>query len=370
MSYEKRMRDLMERLVAMTPEPPPYPGEFTATADVTRRKPRPVLAFVGAAVLVALLAIPVILLMSGDPGVLADTTTTTVPGDTTTALPETTTTVSGETTTTVEGETTTTTIPPPPPSTWSGLLYLVQTPENSFLSNPALVPVVVEIEASPGILSEFAPFTRVLSVLEATDYPERLFNAIPRDVAVLNQQIDGSILVVDMNEAFLAGAGGALADFTMLNQLIYTVTQDDPTLEVLFTVNSQPVTAFGSEGLSLVDPVGREDFIDHLALIFLTEPILESGGVYTVAGMSNVFEAAMVVAVIDAVGETTYQAPTMATSGSGEWGEYSEEVPAGEITPGESSVRVFTHSPEDGSEIDIVTVPIPDGGVWRIGAED
>jgi hypothetical protein len=365
MSYEKRMKELMERLVSMTPEPPPYPEEITMATEVTRRKPRPVLVFVGAAALVALLAIPVILMTGGEPGLVADTTTTSAPGETTTtALPDTTTTEHEP------DETTTTTAQPSPPSVWTGVVYLIQTPENSFLSNPALVPVPVEIEAPSGVFPGTDGFTHALSVLDETGYPAGFSNAIPSGVTVIDQRVNGSVLVVEMSESFVAGAGGALADFTMLNQLIYTLTLDDPTLEVLFTVNSQPVDAFGSEGLVLIDPVGRDTFIDHLAPMFLTEPLVESGTSYTVTGMSNVFEATLWIDVIDGAGNVAYEDFVTAECGSGCWGAFSTTIPAGVVVPGESSIRVFTHSMEDGSMIDIVTVPLPEGGVWRVSIDD
>lgn len=355
MSYENRMKELMERLVSMTPEPPPYPEEITMATEVTRRKPRPVLVFVGAAALVALLAIPVILVTGGGPGLVADTTTTSAPG---------------ETVTTVLPETTTTTAQPSPPSTWTGVVYLVQTPENSFLSNPALVPVPVEIEAPSVVLPGTADFTHALSVLGETGYPTGFSNAIPSGVTVIDQRVNGSVLVVEMSESFVAGAGGALADFTMLNQLIYTLTLNDPTLEVLFTVDSQPVDAFGSEGLVLIDPVGRDAFIDHLAPVFLTEPLVESGNSYAVAGMSNVFEATVWTDVIDGAGNVVHEVFVTADCGTGCWGAFSTTIPAEVVVPGESSIRVFTHSMEDGSMIEIVTVPVPEDGVWRVSIDD
>lgn len=369
MSYEKKMKKLMERMVAMTPEPPPYPEEITVSTATPRRKPRPVLAFVGAAALVALLAIPAVLFMRGDPGTLAETTTTSVPGETTTtAMPETTTTAGPETTTTAPDETTTPT--EPVESVWSSVVFLYQNPEDSFGGNPALVPVWLEVADESGSLSPDDEFTDVLGAI-GSNLPPGLENGIPSDVRVVGLSSAGStsgdeMWIADMNEAFLAGAGGLLADFTMLNQLIYTIIGSTTIDRVLFTVNGEPVDAFGSEGLILTDPVGRDSFIDNLAPAFLTEPLVESDGVYTVAGMANVFEAMVTIDVIDADGSTTYEAHTMATSGSGEWGEYSEAIPAEQITPGASSVRVFTYSMEDGSRVDIVTVPIPEARVWRI----
>ena len=51
MSYEKKIKDLLGRLVAMSPEPPPYPEETPmATSQPPRKRMHPVLVFAGAAV--------------------------------------------------------------------------------------------------------------------------------------------------------------------------------------------------------------------------------------------------------------------------------------------------------------------------------
>ena len=103
MSYEDKIRDLMARLVSMSPEPPDFPEEAPMASQPTRSRPRPALVFAAAVLAVALLAVPVILLTSGNtPPLGADSTTTstvapvgsttTVPASTTTTLPATTTT--------------------------------------------------------------------------------------------------------------------------------------------------------------------------------------------------------------------------------------------------------------------------------------
>jgi hypothetical protein len=173
---------------------------------------------------------------------------------------------------------------------------------------------------------------------------------------------------VDMNDAFLNGAGGLLADVTMLNQLIYSVTWS-PFLtnpDVLFTVGGHPVEAFGNEGLDLTEPVDRDTFIDDLSLIFVTEPLVALDGEYQVSGRANVFEAALMVRVEDGEGNVVHEEPVTATCGTGCWGDFSVAIPADLIEGGESVVKLFTHSAQDGSMIDVITVPIPAGDVWAI----
>lgn len=374
MSNEKKIRDLMARLVSMSPEPPPFPEETTMAQHREPKRTRPLLVFAGAAALVIALAVPLLLFTGGgEPEPIATTTTTTTPATSTTNAVVTTTTVPGTTTTTLESTTTV-----PVSSMWTGTVFLFQSPESSFRGNPALVPVTLQLTDTSGSLGAEAQFTDALAVL-GSELPELvadagLMNAIPSEVRIVSlstEAIDGTdVWVADMNEAFLAGAGGLLADFTMLNQLIYTITWGEGTdAGVLFTVNGEPVTAFGSEGLGLTEPVYRDTFQEELAPIFLTEPLLRLGPSYQVTGMANVFEAMLAVQVLDGSGEVVHEEPVMATCGSGCWGSFTVEIDPTLITPGESSIRLLTHSAEDGSAIDVITVPIPAGDVWAITVE-
>lgn len=360
MSYEKKMKDLMARLVAMSPEPPPYPDETPMAAQSQLRRARPALVFAAAAVLVVVLAVPLLLFTGGEGPGPAATSTTNTTVVTTTLVPDT-------TSTSVAPSTTTTTVPAL--ETWSGVVFFYQEPENSFSSNPALVPVPVMVEGS---FEEDVDFSRAIAavVAEGGQLPAGLQTAIPPDVVVESTTGDGATVIADMNEAFLDGAGGLLADFTMLNQLIYTLTHDSYE-SVMFTVNGEPVEAFGGEGLSLTEPVDRESFREgNLALIFVTQPLVESEGAYLVEGMANVTEATLSMEVIDGEETVVHEETVTASCGTGCWGDFSATIPAELIIPGESSVRLLTHSLEDGSDTEVITVAIPDGDVWQLTARD
>lgn len=340
---------------------------------ITKKERRPALVFVGAAALVVLLAFPLLLMTGGEDPVVAGsstTTSTTSPGSSTSEpIASTSTTIIETTTSMPEG---TTTPEPIEESVWTGVIYLYQEPENSFVGNPSLVPLVLEVTASPGTFGEHTEFTRVLGALAGagTELPDGFGNAIPVEVRVVDWAIEDGMVRADMNEAFLDGAGGLLADTTMLNQLIYTLTWMDPDASVEFTVGGQPVDAFGSEGISLLEPVDRETFIDELHVIFLTRPISDFENIYTVEGRANVFEATLTWQLLDGAGEVVHEEFTTASCGTGCWGEFGFGVDAGLIVPGESSVRLLTYSAEDGSPTNIITVPIPEDGIWKLNAEE
>lgn len=353
MSYEKRMKDLMARLVAMTPDPPPYPEESPLVRHQEQRKSRPVLAFAAAAALVVLLAIPLLLFGGGEVPPAANSTTSTL--------------VTDSTTTTARSSTTTVV---PMVDTWTGVVFFYQEPENSNLSHPALVPVSLRIH---GPFPEGVDFSRAVSAaLQAGEEPPPgLQTAIPDDVIVESTRVEDDVIIADMNDAFLDGAGGTLADFTMLNQLVYTLTYGNSDREVLFTVNGEPVTAFGGNGLDLTEPLDRGTYLDleqlQLHVINLTSPIVQQDdGTYLVEGVANVFEASVSIEVLDGDGESVHDEFVMASCGSGCWGDFSTTIDGELIVPGESSIRIFTRSAEDGSIVEAIRVPIPEGDVWQL----
>lgn len=356
MSDEKRLKDLLARLVAMSPEPPPFPEEVQMASHETKRSPRPILVFAGAAALVIALAVPLLLFFRGSG---PETVATTVPA------PVTSTSVPQESTSTSTSETTVTTVAPI--STWSQSLFLFQTPEDSFLGNPALVPVRVDVTDMTGAISPEAPFTEVLATV-SPDLPEPYFNAIPPEVQILSLALTdgagGQTWVADMNEAFLEGAGGLLADVSMLNQLVYTITEETSVDRVTFTVNGEPIEAYGTEGIVLTDPVSRETYIDELALIFVTQPIMEDEFTYIVAGRANTFEGSLSVRVLDESGAIIHEEPTQASCGSGCWGGFGVGIGKDLIEPGSSSIQLLDYSAEDGSPQNIITIPIPEDNIW------
>jgi len=344
---DRRMRELMGRMVEMAPETPPFPEEtVTLSPARTRRSMRPVLVFAGAAAAVLLVALPLIL-FRGDGGV--DPAVTTVPAPVpTSTVPE-----------------TGTTAVPEAQVTMPVVVYLTQEPENSFRGNPALVPVATLGSAPEGQPASLAALRALLD--PALTPPPGLDDTIPDEVAVLGVTEDGDTITVDMNQAFLAGAGsGFLGDVTMLNQLIYTATQGNPEVGVIFTVEGQAPGPYGSEGILLDTAFTRDYYRDEeINSVIVTTPVGPEST--QVGGLARVFEATVAYEIRDAAGEVVERDFTMATCGSGCWGEFSFELDPALLEPG-GEVRVFWNSPEDGEPSDVVTIPIPEDedGLWDL----
>lgn len=343
---ERKMKELADRMVAMSPEPPPFPGEVTATRP-RRSRTSPILVFAGAALAVLILAAIPILLSRGGGEVDPVATTTTTP-EATTSVPD-------QTTTTSPGQ-----------ELQGVVVYLVGTPENSFLGNPALVPFFTNVMAMPGDTPEEVALRTLTN--PSLSPPAGFDNHVPADVEVVSVD-NGSegVRVVEMNQAFLQGSGsGALGDFTMLNQLIYTATDEELFPEVQFTVGGEPVTQFGSEGLDISGPLDRETFIDQLNSVNLTSAVSGSGsGPLVITGVANVFEATVSLELVDPDGNVVHQDFTTASCGTGCWGSFSFHIEGVDFEATPLTARVFWHSPEDGEPADVVSVPVQWGeGGW------
>ena len=369
-SDDRRMKELADRLVAMSPEPPPYPEEVSVTQREESSKRRPALVFAGAALVVLLAAgIPLLLARGGGEVDPVATSTTSTVASTVTTVPEATTTTGAAPTTTAPPVTTT---QPAPTTTIPSegvdvFIFLTQTPENSFTGNPALVPFMTNVVAGPGD----HPVAVALSTLfnPGLAPPPGFESHVSPGIVVqsVNDESEG-LRVVDLSGEFIEGSGsGALGDFTMLNQMIFTATDDEVTTEVLFTVGGQPVTQFGSEGLDISSPLSRESFLDQVNSVNL-ETVITGIGEFpqVIEGIANVFEATVSLELVDSEGNVVYEDFTTATCGTGCWGDFSFLVEDFDFAANPVTVRVFWHSAEDGSPADVVSVPSSWGedGPW------
>jgi len=334
---DEKMRELMSRMAEMSPKPPDFPdGVLTAKPVRPQRSGAWVFAVAGLAVLV--LALPFVF-WGGGRGQVASPSDTTLPEASPTTAPE----IS---------------------SRWLAV-FLVQDVDSSHQGNPTIVPVSPVVDWDQ-LDDQGRPLgdseVRLLTNLDrlGLNLSDGFRSAVPSGVELLSESrelVEGEwIVILDMNEEFRNGAGGALADFTMLSQLIYTATQNHPPGRVLFTIEGETIEDFGMEGLSLVDPVGRDSFLDHLNLIIITEPVtVDTDGVLTVRGRANVFEANVLYRFdhedSDVIGHVT------ATCGTGCWGEFEITMDISSGSYGDADLLVYTGSGEDGSPVNVVRIP-------------
>jgi len=184
-------------------------------------------------------------------------------------------------------------------------------------------------------------------------------SAIPSGTKLLGVKREGSVLNVDVSSEFEFG-GGSLSMQLRVAQVIYTATQIEGIEAVRILVEGERVEAIGGEGVIVAEPLTRRDFQNVAPLIVVESPRTgqDLASSVTVTGFANVFEANVNIRILDAEGNILKETFTTASCGTGCWGDFSETL-AFEVTERrQGRVEVLTYSPKDGSEQDLVSIPV------------
>lgn len=87
-----------------------------------------------------------------------------------------------------------------------------------------------------------------------------LYTAIPRNTRLLSIQVDQNVATVNLSGEFDSGATGVPLALR-LAQIVYTLTQKETSiLNVLFSIEGEPVGALTGNGQVVEDPVTRKDY--------------------------------------------------------------------------------------------------------------
>ena len=145
-----------------------------------------------------------------------------------------------------------------------------------------------------------------------------------------------------------------------LAQVVYTLTQFSTVKSVVFQIEGQTVTVFGSEGIVLDGPVGRADFEDQLPSMFVDRPAFGAalGNPGRVTGSANVFEATFRIAMLDAAAQGLADRMVMATCGTGCRGTFEANLVYTVAKAQWGTLRVYDPSEVDGSPTDIRDYPV------------
>lgn len=225
-----------------------------------------------------------------------------------------------------------------------------------FLREEKVGPVARE-SADDGVAA--AALAGLLEGPSPTEVELGFSTAIPDGTELLGVSIDAGVATVDLTDDFASG-GGSLSMTARVAQVVFTLTQFPTVESVLFEIDGSPVTALGGEGVEIGDPQARDDWESLTPAILVESPLPfeEVTSPVQVTGTANTFEAAFVVNVTDGEGLIVYDEPAMATSGTGTRGTF--DVTANFEVPraGVGSVIVFELSAKDGSQINVVEVPV------------
>jgi len=219
-----------------------------------------------------------------------------------------------------------------------------------------LVPTLREVPETTAVARSAMEALLRADIL--ADY-DHLASAIPAGTRLLGLTIRDGIATVDLSREFESG-GGTTTTLYRLGQVTYTLTQFPTVRAVLFRVEGQTVTTFGSEGLVLDGPQTRRDYEHMLPSIFVDRPAYGAaiGNPARVTGNANVFEASFRIAILDGSGRTLKDERAMATCGTGCRGTFDVTIPYTVSKAQWGTLRVFYGSAQDGSPQDIRDYPV------------
>lgn len=220
-----------------------------------------------------------------------------------------------------------------------------------------LVPTLQDVPKSVAVAT--AAMRALLAGVPLDDGMTSISTAIPPTTKLLGLAMRNGVATVDLSTEFDSGGGSASMRYR-LAQVVYTLTQFPTVKSVIFQVEGQTVTVFGSEGIVLDGPVGRADFTDQLPSMFVDRPAYGAalGNPGRVAGNANVFEATFRIALLDAVGKTLLDQQVMATCGTGCRGTFDTTLSYTVAKAQWGTLRVYDPSEKDGTPQDIRDYPV------------
>jgi spore germination protein GerM len=193
----------------------------------------------------------------------------------------------------------------------------------------------------------------------AADQEAGTTTAIPKGTELLHVGREGETLIVDLSPEFSSG-GGSLSMQMRVAQVVYTGTQFQGIESVKIWIDGEDARSIGGEGIDVSRPLTRRDFQDLAPNIIVESPKPgdELRTYDTISGFANVFEANVAIRVIDENGKKILETFATATCGTGCWGDYEKELLMEIDHDQDGRLEVLTYSAEDGSETDLVSIPV------------
>jgi germination protein M len=178
---------------------------------------------------------------------------------------------------------------------------------------------------------------------------------IPAETKLNGVVVIDRTATVDLSRAFESGGGSASMQ-ARVAQVVYTLTQWSFVGRVTFELDGEPVEAIGGEGVPARE-LTRADFESVLPPIFIDPPKTWASSPLNVAGSASVFEA-NVEYRLEANGKTIGKGFTTAEEGAPGRGAFSGMLDFQVDEPTEATLVVFERSAADGSETNVVRVPV------------
>lgn len=182
---------------------------------------------------------------------------------------------------------------------------------------------------------------------------------IPEGTKLLGVTITDGIATVDLSGSYDDG-GGTLSMMGRLAEVVFTLTQFPTVDAVSFRMEGEPVTALGGEGILVEEPIDRTYFADLTPAVLVESPLPfeQVSSPLTITGVNNTFESNVVYRLTGPDGTVLAEGHTTGTGGMGTWGPFAVSPELDSGGAGAATLRVFEVSARDGSEINVVEIPV------------
>jgi hypothetical protein len=187
----------------------------------------------------------------------------------------------------------------------------------------------------------------------------QISTAIPDGTTLLGVSAKNGVATVNLSTEYDSGGASDSMQYR-LAQVVYTLTQFATIKSVVFQIDGETVTAFGSEGIVIDGPVGRADYYAQLPAIFVDRPAFRagfaSGG--RISGNADVFEATFRITILDAGGTPLVDDQVMASCGTGCRGTFSTTLSYKVGKAQWGTLRAYEPSAADGTPTNIREYPV------------
>ena len=234
--------------------------------------------------------------------------------------------------------------------------YLQRVPGDEGLGSEGLVPVLREVPATKAVAT--AAMTALLAGPTGSER-RAMTSSVPAGTRLLGLSIKDGVATVDLSGEF-ESYSDIESTYISLSQVVYTLTQFPTVKSVVFEMDGEKVTVFGSFGIVFYGPVDRHDYLGLLPTIFIDRPAYGAAvgnPAHLTGSAQGLFEATFRVTLIDSAGRTIVDEMKMADcfceSGAIDV-TVAYDVPKAQW----GTLRVWAGSPKDGNPIHVREYPV------------
>ena len=228
-------------------------------------------------------------------------------------------------------------------------VHFVRSGPVSFFVEPVAVDATTVLAgADPASLSPEALATALFTLqLGARPIDPDLTTSVPPGVALLGVTIEGTVLTVDVDGALATTSGSSSQESTFAEQLAHTALAVPGIESVLLTIDGAPVTELWGH-LDWSAPIVADPFsLSPITIVTPEHGAPVPAGTVVVSGLATVFEATLLVRLLDADGTVVPLEPGFVTASEGGpgRGDWTWEI---ELEPGTWTIEAEAPDMSDG----------------------